>query len=129
MNELSIIQESRPSDFQLVEANRARHERRDQTGSCRNTRVDVQSVEMGRRGSDGPLMWNDDSEEQGGTIEEIQDATSFWLTEKGKVTVKRLIREAERKNLEWWVKIVGSIVAAITGLLGALIGLVAILKK
>ncbi len=77
----------------------------------------------------GETMWKDDSEQHGGTIEEIQDATSFWLTEKGKVTVRRLLREAKKTNAEWWVKIIVSIVAAITGLLGALIGVVAILKK
>ena len=77
----------------------------------------------------GPGTWDDDMEDHGGTFEEIQDATNHWLREKGKVTVRRLIREAKQKYAEWWVKIIVSIVVAITGLLGALIGVVAILKK
>jgi len=77
----------------------------------------------------GHGMWEDDMDDHGGTQEEIEEATSFWLTKNGKVTVRRLINEAKRKNVEWWVKIIGTIVAAITGLLGALIGVVAILKK
>ncbi len=38
--------------------------------------------------------------------------------------------QAERcAVVEWWLKVVGSSVGILTGLVGALIGLVAILKK
>jgi hypothetical protein len=40
-----------------------------------------------------------------------------------------LIREDKRRNLEWWIKVIGSIIAFVTGLLGALIGVIAVLKK
>jgi len=77
----------------------------------------------------GPLMWWDDSEDHGGTIEEIEAATNFYLTDKGEAAARRLIREDKRKNAEWWIKMIGSIAALVTGLLGALIGLVAVLRK
>ena len=88
--------------------------------------------ELVRRGIDPPRghgMWWDDMEDHGGTIEEIEVATNLYLTEKGEAAAKRLIREDKRRNLEWWIKVIGSIIAFVTGLLGALIGVIAVLKK
>ena len=88
--------------------------------------------ELVRRGIDPPSghgMWWDDMEDHGGTIEEIEAATNFYLTEKGEAAAKRLIREDKRRNAEWWIKMIGSIVAFVTGLLGALIGVIAVLKR
>src|SRR5439155_16455021 len=74
-------------------------------------------------------MWWDDMEDHGGTIQEIEAATNFYLTEKGEAAAKRLIREDKRRNAEWWIKMISSIVAFVTGLLGALIGVIAVLKR
>jgi hypothetical protein len=38
-------------------------------------------------------MWWDDSDDHGGTIEEIEAATRFYLTDKGEAAARRLIRE------------------------------------
>ena len=49
-------------------------------------------------------MWWDDIKDHGGTIEEIEAATNFYLTDKGAAAAKRLIREDKRKSVEWWIK-------------------------
>lgn len=64
--------------------------------------------------------WNDDSE--GGMSPE--DVTS-WLTPKGQAKLRASIREQQRKNWEFWIKVI----AALTGLVGSLIGVIAVLKK
>jgi hypothetical protein len=94
--------------------------------------TDGLTCELLRRGIEPPRghgMWWDDSEDHGGTIEEIEAATMFYLTDKGQAAARRLIREDRRKNIEWWVKVIGSIAALVTGLLGALIGVIALLKR
>jgi hypothetical protein len=52
------------------------------------------------------------------------DATYKVLTELGEARVRNLIRKQRREDMEWWIKVIG----ALTGLIGVLIGLVAILK-
>jgi len=52
-----------------------------------------------------------------------------YLTDIGKSAVSKLIKEERRKNLEWWVKIVVTLITALTGLVGALIGVFSLLKK
>jgi hypothetical protein len=94
--------------------------------------TDRLTSELLRRGIEPPRghgMWWDDSEDHGGTIEEIEAATRVYLNHKGEAAARRLIREDKRRNIEWWVKVVGSIAALITGLLGALIGVIALLKR
>src|SRR5207248_6770021 len=86
--------------------------------------------ELVRRGIDPPRghgMWWDDMEDHVARSK-IEAATNFYLTEKGEATARRLIREDKRRNVEWWIKKIGSIVAFVTGLLGALIGVIAVLK-
>lgn len=56
-------------------------------------------------------------------------ATVYWLSDTGEAGLAKLIREEKRKNVEWWVRTVGSIAGLLTGLLGALIGVIAFLKK
>jgi hypothetical protein len=88
--------------------------------------------ELLRRGVEPPHgqgMWWDDMEDQGGTIDEIEANTNFYLTKKGEAAALKLIREDKRKNIEWWIRVVGSITALVTGLLGALIGVIALLKR
>lgn len=68
--------------------------------------TDRLTSELLKRGIEPPRghgMWWDDSEDHGGTIEEIEAATGFYLTDKGEAAARRLIREDKRKNIEWWV--------------------------
>jgi hypothetical protein len=54
---------------------------------------------------------------------------SYYLTDIGKAGVSKLIREERRKNIEWWIKIVVTIITALTGLVGSLIGVLSVLNK
>ena len=80
--------------------------------------------------NNGALWWRDTlSDINSDSIEEMVTATTSLLTQEGKVTAKRLINAEKRKNAEWWIKVVGSIITLVTGLLGSLIGVLAFLKK
>ncbi|MEN3325624.1 MAG: hypothetical protein V7638_431 [Acidobacteriota bacterium] len=57
------------------------------------------------------------------------DDSRSYLTDIGKSAVSKLIREERRKNVEWWVKIIVTLTTALTGLVGALIGVFSLLKK
>lgn len=57
------------------------------------------------------------------------DDSRSYLTNIGKAAVSKLIREERRKNIEWWVKIIVTVITALTGLVGALIGVFSLLKK
>lgn len=52
-----------------------------------------------------------------------------YLSELGKVKVAKLIREEKLKNAEQWIKLIAPLISALTGLLGVIIGLIAILSK
>ena len=94
--------------------------------------TDRLTTELLRRGIEPPRghgMWWDDMEDHGGTIDEIEAATQSYFTDKGEATARRLIREDKRKNAEWWIKVIGAIAALVTGMLGALIGVLAFLRK
>lgn len=52
-----------------------------------------------------------------------------YLTDIGKASVLRLIREERRKDIEWWVKIIGGVITLLTGLAGSIIGIIAVLKN
>jgi hypothetical protein len=52
-----------------------------------------------------------------------------YLTEAGKAGVKKMIRDERRLTVEWWVKIIVGILAALTGLVGSIIGVLSVLKK
>ena len=52
-----------------------------------------------------------------------------YLTDIGKAGVSKLIREERKKNIEWWIKIVVTIITALTGLVGSLIGVLSVLNK
>lgn len=47
------------------------------------------------------------------------------LTDVGEAQLRTLIRKHRRETFEWWVKII----SGLTGLIGTLIGLIAVLKK
>lgn len=52
-----------------------------------------------------------------------------YLTDDGKAGVKKLIRNERRNSVDWWVKMIVSVLAALTGLIGSIIGVLAVLKK
>ena len=52
-----------------------------------------------------------------------------YLTDMGKMGLSKLITEERRKNIEWWVKIVVTVLTALTGLVGSIIGVVSVLRK
>jgi len=94
--------------------------------------TDALIAELQRRGiplPKGSQFWFDDLEEQSGTLEEIEFSTRSYFTPAGKYEANHQIRVDKRKNAEWWIKIIGQLGALITGLLGALIGVLAFLKK
>ena len=51
------------------------------------------------------------------------------LTPQAMNELRAAVRKASRENIEWWVKVVGGAIGILTGLVGALIGLIAIWKK
>ena len=58
-------------------------------------------------------------------------ATGSVLTQEIMVELRTTIRNekrARRETVEWWVKIIGGLIAIVTGLVGALIGLVSVWK-
>lgn len=59
----------------------------------------------------------------------ITNETESWLSEKGLIHLNKLVKEEKRKNTEWWITIAASLIGAITGLVGAIIALVAILHE
>jgi hypothetical protein len=94
--------------------------------------TDMLIAELQRRGVSLPVgseFWFDDLEQQSGTLEEIELSTRSYFRPAGKAEASHQIKIDRRKNVEWWVKIIAQVGALITGLLGALIGLLVILKK
>jgi hypothetical protein len=94
--------------------------------------TDTLIAELQRRGVRLPVgseFWFNDMEEQSGTLEEIELSTRSYFTPAGKAEANHQIKLDQRRNVEWWVKIIAQIGALLTGLLGALIGLLAIIRK
>ena len=94
--------------------------------------TDTVIAELQRRGiplPHGSEFWFNDMEEQSGTLEEIELSTRSYFTPAGKAEANHQIKLDRRRNIEWWVKIIGQIGVLLTGLLGALIGLLAIIRK
>lgn len=59
-----------------------------------------------------------------------RDATdSLVLTPEAMRELGAAIRRARRESFEWWVKVVGGAIGIVTGLVGALIGLIAVWKR
>jgi len=71
-----------------------------------------------------PAWWNDDAyaQLQGDLVERA-------LTEFGHATLTKLVREERRKNIEWWVKIITPVLAALISVLGLIVALVAVSRK
>lgn len=67
--------------------------------------------------------WWDDFDYEGA------DNFRSYLTDIGIAYVSKLIQKKRRKNTEWWVKIIVTVLTALTVLAGSIIGVLAILKK
>jgi hypothetical protein len=63
--------------------------------------------------------WNDDSE-SGVSPEDV----TYWLSRRGQARLRASIREQQRKNWQFWI----TVITALTGLGGTLIGIIAALK-
>lgn len=58
-------------------------------------------------------------------------AVGYALTREAMVELRTAIRNerrARRETVEWWVKIIGGLITIVTGLVGALIGLISVWK-
>jgi len=71
--------------------------------------------------TDQPTWWRKDEDEYGQTYSH--------LSEVGRIGVSKLIREEKFQNAERWIKLITPIVSALTGLLGALIGILAVVFR
>ena len=53
----------------------------------------------------------------------------YWLSERGRAGVLRLIREERRKTWEWRIRVLTPILTILIGILGLLVALVSLLLK
>lgn len=92
-----------------------------------------QALELGIEIPRNSDWWWDDSEdliESGSvSIQELEYAVSFYLTEQGKSGFRRLIREEQAMIKDRRIRWICQIIASITGLAGAIIGILAMLRK
>ena len=87
-----------------------------------------QALELGVEIPKGkPEWWFDDTENYSGPAELAELTIRNYLTEDGKIGVRALIREKRAQNTDRKIKWACQIIAAITGLLGSLIGILAII--
>jgi hypothetical protein len=56
------------------------------------------------------------------------ETNTKYLTPTARARVKRMIRQDRRESAKWWVDVLSPVLGALTGLIGALIGLLALLK-
>lgn len=81
--------------------------------------------------------WWDDSEDLSGVrLDQMEYAVTYYLTDQGKAGYRKLIRDERARLKEERAKIIDrrirwvcQIIAAITGLAGAAIGILAMLRK
>lgn len=70
---------------------------------------------------------------------EVPDDNTWWthhaetdtkyLRPEARARVKRMIRNDFRESVKWWVDVLAPVLGALTGLIGALIGLLALWKQ
>jgi hypothetical protein len=53
----------------------------------------------------------------------------YWLSERGRVGVLRLVREERRKTWEWRIRVLTPVLTILLGILGLLVALVSVLLK
>lgn len=68
--------------------------------------------------------WNDNED---GSLP--PEAVSYYLTDFGKTSVRKLIKEERRKNVEWWVKIITPLLSALISLIGLFVALTTVLRN
>jgi hypothetical protein len=69
-----------------------------------------------------PTWWTHDYED-----DTLRD--HYWLSERGRAGVLRLIREERRKTWEWRIRVLTPILTILIGILGLLVALVSMLLK
>jgi hypothetical protein len=75
-----------------------------------------------------PVPWGDETSwETDGASPRTRYMTAQAMTDLR--TAIRKERMARREAIEWWVKVIGGAVGILTGLIGALIGLVAVWRR
>ncbi|HYR75896.1 MAG TPA: hypothetical protein VEM96_08640 [Pyrinomonadaceae bacterium] len=92
--------------------------------------IERQALELGIDIPKKEDWWRDDAEDQiaqGASSEDLQYLTSYWLSPQGKAATKRLIREELARIKDRKIRWICQIVAAVTGLGGAIIGILAII--
>jgi len=86
-----------------------------------------QALELGVEIPKHPEWWFDDTENYSGPLEMAEFVIRRYLTQDGKIGVGGLIREKRAQITDRKIKWACQIIAAITGLLGSLIGILAIM--
>jgi hypothetical protein len=77
-----------------------------------------------------PDWWITDRKEYESHGEQFaNDMTTVWLSETGRAMVTRLINDDRKKNIEWWIKIVVPLAAALISLMGLLVALLTVARK
>jgi hypothetical protein len=57
------------------------------------------------------------------------DESEPYLSEQGRIGIRKLIRDERRQNIDWWVKTVTPLVGALISLIGLIVALVTVLKN
>ncbi len=92
--------------------------------------IEREALALGIEIPNKPNWWLDDVEEQmaaGASKEDLQYVATYWLSPQGKAGAKWLIREELERIKDRKIKRATEIIAAVTGLAGAMIGILAII--
>jgi hypothetical protein len=79
-----------------------------------------------------PDWWSTDRgdyEGHGWQEQFVVDMSTCWLSETGRAMVTRLIKDDRKKNIEWWVKMVAPLLAALISLMGLVVALVTVARR
>lgn len=61
--------------------------------------------------------------------EHHRDTDTKYLTDAARARLRRMIRQDFRDSVKWWVDILAPLLGALTGIIGALIGLLALWRQ
>ncbi len=92
---------------------------------CESRKLIEQATQLAIEIPATPQWWLDDNLD--GNMP--PEAVTSWLSEPGRRSIAKLVKEERRKNIEWWVKTVTPVFGALISLLGLIIALISISKK
>lgn len=125
---LSVLQEQstkeQPNNDERLKLQRERDSLRYQLIIFESNLLTRKALRLGIEIPKNPEWWDNDFENG-----MPPEAVTRWLNYKGRIGAAKLIREERRKNIEWWAKIIIPFIAAITGIIGAITGLVAVSSR